>query len=350
MITEPSAAVDDDAGGEAAAVSVPLGRRFFNLKTAASFVVAFVIMYIAFSGIDVDPRDVIFHIRRANVGLYAVAFAVYYLSFPVRALRWQLLLANVGYGRSTNRGLPSLAGLAEIIFLSWFANCIVPAKLGDAYRGYLLKRSAGVSFSRTMGTVLAERVVDMLVLFVLMGLTGLRIFGGYLPDSVEYLFAAGMVLALIVILALVIMRQFGPQVERMLPGRLQAIYARFSEGTLQSFRNLPLLLVLTLAVWAIEAARLWLIMLALGLPNVSFLVVVFISLAASLLTTLPVTPAGLGLVESGVIAILLLLNSIGTVQGISQSLASSTAILDRSISYLSLVVVGIVAYLIRRGK
>jgi len=63
-----------------------------------------------------------------------------------------------------------------------------------------------------------------------------------------------------------------------------------------------------------------------------------------------VTPAGLGLVESGVIAILLLLNSIGTVQGINQSLASSVAILDRSISYWSLVVIGIVVYALSRRK
>ena len=347
---ERDTAVADERAGEVAAVDVPLERRFFNLRTAASFAVAFVIMYFALSRIDVDPGDILAHIRQANIGVYVIAFAVYYLSFPVRAWRWQLLLANVGYRRSTHKGLPSLPGLAEIIFLSWFANCIVPAKLGDAYRGYLLKRSADVSFSRTMGTVLAERVSDMLVLFVLMGLTGLRIFGGYLPAAVVYLFSAGLALVLIVIAALVVMKRFGQHVERVLPGRLREVYGRFAEGTLHSFRNLPLLLLLTIIVWAIEAARLWLILWALGLLNVSLLVVIFTSLAASLLTTLPVTPAGLGLVESGIIAILLFLNSIGTVQGVSQSLASSAAILDRTISYWSVVVIGMVVYVITRRK
>ena len=45
-------------------------------------------------------------------------------------------------------------GLVEIIYLSWFVNCIVPAKLGDAYRSYLLKRNSNVAFSSTIGTIL----------------------------------------------------------------------------------------------------------------------------------------------------------------------------------------------------
>src|SRR3712207_7067169 len=46
----------------------------------------------------------------------------------------------------------SVLGISEIVMLSWFANCIVPAKLGDAYRAYLLKRTAGVSFSDRKST------------------------------------------------------------------------------------------------------------------------------------------------------------------------------------------------------
>jgi uncharacterized protein (TIRG00374 family) len=259
-------------------------------------------------------------------------------------------LGNVGYRRSTDKAMPTMAGLGEIIFLSWFANCLVPAKLGDAYRGYLLKRAANVSFSRTMGTVLAERIFDMLVLFILMLASGLRLFGDKLPDIVEYLFVAGGVLVVIVVLALVTMRQFGRHVERLLPLRLRAFYARFEEGTLQSFRNIPLILLLTIVVWAIEAARLWLILSALGLLNVGLPVVIFTSLAASLLTTLPVTPAGLGLVETSVTGILVFLNSIGTIQGVSTSLASSAALLDRSISYWSVVVIGLIVYVLTRKR
>lgn len=201
-----------------------------------------------------------------------------------------------------------------------------------------------------MGTVLAERVIDMLVLFGLLGLTGLEMFGAYLPGPLVYLFVAGLILAAIIILALLTMKRFGRQVERRLPQRVQSVYVRFEEGTLQSFRNLPLLLVLSLAVWAIEAGRLWLVLWALGLTGVGVSTVLFTSLAASLLTTLPITPAGLGLVESGVIGVLLLMNSTGVVSGITENLAGSVAILDRSISYWSLVVFGTLTYIVTKKK
>ncbi len=68
--------------------------------------------------------------------------------------------------------------------LSWFANCIVPAKLGDAYRAYLLKRERGVSFSATIGTILAERIIDVLVLFLLMLAATSFAFGRALPSEV----------------------------------------------------------------------------------------------------------------------------------------------------------------------
>ena len=133
------------------------------------------------------------------------------------------MLANVGYandgvdangagyrivdGRSIR--LPSVLGLAEIVLLSWFANCIVPAKLGDAYRAYLLKSTAGVSFSKTFGTILAERIIDMLLLFSLLAASVLFAFSGALPAEILTIMQAGLVLVVLVIVGLMAMRNFG---------------------------------------------------------------------------------------------------------------------------------------------
>ena len=43
-----------------------------------------------------------------------------------------------------------LFDLTEILYLSWFANCVVPAKLGDIYRSYLARNCLGVSMSKTV--------------------------------------------------------------------------------------------------------------------------------------------------------------------------------------------------------
>ena len=54
----------------------------------------------------------------------------------------------------------------EIIVLSWFANTLLPAKLGDVCRGYLFKKATGVSFTRTrVRDDPHERLMDILGLF-----------------------------------------------------------------------------------------------------------------------------------------------------------------------------------------
>src|SRR5437899_4153611 len=98
------------------------------------------------------------------------------MSFPVRAIRWARLLRESGM---------RIGGgdLLEILLLGWFVNSIVPAKLGDLYRSYLVKRRFGLSMSRTVGVVVAERLLDLLVVFLMLVVGGYVAFGRtILPD------------------------------------------------------------------------------------------------------------------------------------------------------------------------
>jgi uncharacterized protein (TIRG00374 family) len=69
----------------------------------------------------------------------------------------------------------------------------------------------------------------------------------------------------------------------------------------------------------------------------------FIALVASLLTTIPALPGGLVLVEGGIIAVLVFF-------GLTASQALSVAILDRLISYWSLIAVGLVVFLLSHRR
>ncbi len=144
-------------------------QRTFRRRNAVSFLLALVALYLVFrQGFDLDWREAWKNMRGASWGLISLAFLVFYSSFFFRTLRWQVLLLNAGYGRTAGQPMPSTFGLARIMYLAWFANCITVARLGDLYRSYLLKRSAGISFAVTLGTVLAERVLDLAVLAVLL--------------------------------------------------------------------------------------------------------------------------------------------------------------------------------------
>src|SRR5205814_7231733 len=117
---------------------------------------------------------------------------------------------------------------------------------------------------------------------------------------------------------------------------------------LHSFRALPLLFGYSLLVWAVEAGRVYFITRALRLDMLPLSMVLFVALAGALLTTLPLTPAGLGFVESGIAGVLILVESLGITHGVGKDTATAVAILDRSISYWSLVLVGFLAYVLSK--
>ncbi len=328
-----------------APVEVSLTQRFMNWRTYASFLFAAGIMALAVSRFNINLADARQVLERADLPLYLAALLVYYASFPLRALRWRQMLCCVGYRLSS---LPGIGGLSEVIFLSWFVNSLVPAKLGDLYRAYLLKKSSDVSYPRVMGTVLGERVVDTGVLLAMLLLAGLLAFRGHFSADVSAVLftSAGLVLAGVG--TLLAMRHGSGLVEGMLPVRFRAGYVRFAEGTLGSLHQLPLLITLSAGAWLLEAGRLFLVTRALGIslspdPWSEAALIVFLGLGAALLTVPPGTPAGLGYAEAGMTAVLISLD-------LPPVEAASLTLLDRSLSYGSIVVFGAIVYLFSRRK
>lgn len=328
-----------------------LSKRFFNFRTLLSFGLGFAIIAFLFTRVQIDIGAILDRVRQANPWILFLALAANYVTFPIRAFRWRRLLDNVET-RTHEEGRLRLGipALSEIMLLAWFANCIVPAKLGDVYRSYLLKINANVSFSTTIGTVLAERIIDVVLLFLLMlGATGLS-FGRAVPSEVLVLMQLGLVLVVLVVIGLTTMRRLRPLIERLLPERLHEQYARFEHGTLNSFRGIPALVGVTGIAWSCEVARLFLVTLALGLVGIAPSVIVFVALASALMTTLPLTPAGLGFAEGAIVGVFLLAANGGLAPGVDEHAAASIALLDRGISYWSLIAVGLVLYPLSRRK
>ncbi|MCL4535053.1 MAG: flippase-like domain-containing protein [Bacteroidetes bacterium] len=330
---------------EPAPAEISLEKRFFNWRTYASFAVAIGIIVLALTRFNIDVGETARVLQRTQMPFYLAALLVYYATFPVRAVRWRQMLWSVGYRLIK---LPGIGGLAEIIFLSWFANCLVPAKLGDLYRAYLLKKNSPVSFSRVTGTVLGERVVDFAVLLAMMVLAGAFAFHGRFTSDVSTALIAGVGFVALMVTALLVMYQFGSHVERVLPQRVRPMYSRFSEGTLGSFRQLPIVAVLSGGAWLLEAGRLFLVTRSLGItlspdPFIELAMIVFVGLGSALLTVPPGTPAGLGYAEAGITAVLISFK-------LPPAEAVSITVLDRSLSYGSVVIFGAIVYLISKRK
>ncbi len=322
---------------------ISLREQMLRPRTFISFGISIALIAWIFARQEIPFAQVWANIRAANPWLILLAFAAYYSTFYVRTLRWKQVLANVGYTSHNEACLPRRRTLTRIIFLSWFANSILPAKLGDGYRGYLLKRNSNVSFSKTMGTIVAERIADVGALFALLLGAGMLAFRDHLPPNFGVLVGFGAALAALSLSTLFVLKYIGPWMARMLPGRVRPHYVRMEEGVLLAYRRrVGWILFLTLLVWILDSARFWFVAASLG-QSFSPALVVFIALAAALLTTVPFTPAGLGVVEGAVVAALLLVID-------DRALAGSIALLDRTITYWLLIIVGAVVYLFSNNK
>lgn len=328
-----------------------LGKRLLNWRTILPLVIVIALLIYVAQKTNIDPQQTWATIRSANLVFFLAAFLVYYLSFPIRALRWRLLLGNVGFNKANGVQLPHFLKLVEIIYISFFANVVVPARLGEIYRAYLLRQETGLSATRTFGTVLAERLLDLIVLVLLM-ITAIMIsFHEKLPP--QLLFGLKVTIALVAagVIGLFALRLLRERVAQLIPPHFRDRYNHFQEGTLGSFRRMPSLTGLTVAVWACESLRFYFIALALGLISGSPLHVIaaacFIGLGEALLTIIPFTAGGVGLVEAGMAAMILLFNP-----GIpnAANLSVAAVALDRTISLLSIWAFGFIVFMIAFGR
>lgn len=319
-----------------------LASRVFRPQTLISFALAFAIAYFIFRQLDINAAEVWANARQANMFLYGSAFVVFYAGFILRAARWRAMLARAGISADHGYAVPGTGGLIEIYLLSWFANCIVPAKLGDAYRSYLLKRTSRAPFSLGVGTILAERLIDLMVLVVAMLGAALMVFGRHQPEQATRAFVAGAALIVIGLIGLGAMWALRNRLEHCIPTRVRDQYVRLHDGLFASLRKPTGFILISLVIWLSEGLRLYLVSSALG-ADITPSTALFVALLSTLLTAIPITPAGLGIVESAMVVMLRLVD-------VNVSLAASVALMDRVVGYWSLIVVGLVLYVRRMRR
>ncbi|MCH8831317.1 MAG: flippase-like domain-containing protein [Chloroflexi bacterium] len=316
---------------------VPIKRRVLSLPSLVSLALAGAFLFFLVTRFDVDPGAAWDRIRDSNPWYLALAVLVHYTTFLFRGARWSILLRNA---QEDGSAAPGVLYCSQLVLLGWFANSVAWFRLGDAYRAYLYRDEMGASFSRTIGTLLAERMLDaILVALLLLAAVPFLLGGG---EIVTWM-VLGTAIFLVVTLTVVflVLRLAKDRALRMLPGWLAERYQRLQEGAVGSFRQVPPVTILGLLGWLSEVGRLYLVAHALNL-GLGIPLVIFITLANSLLTLVP-TPGGIGAVESGVAGLLVRLSSL------SVNAATALVLVDRSITYVSVIAVGAVLFVLRRA-
>ena len=279
-------------------------RRFGMRRRVRTIVVGLVgmgLMAFVLRGADLARvGDAVMNARLDLLGLAVLATVATYLA---RALRWCHLLEPLG------RVHPGVALRATV--MGFAATAILPGRVGEVLRPYVLARRERLSVSAAIGTVVLERLLDLAVILAIFGVSVVTYEpprgaedSGLLPAlyagaAVAAGFAAGtLALACAAAASPATVGRGVERVTSVLPGglsqRLAQLSHRFSEGFGVMRRPGPLVwaTVWTLVVWVSITAGLWLVSVAFGVdmsPAGAGIVLVLVVLGVAV-----PTPAGVG--------------------------------------------------------
>jgi glycosyltransferase 2 family protein len=167
------------------------------------------------------------------------AIALYALATVVRSERWQRLLVD-------ERATPQRVDTYALTCVGYMGNNVLPARAGDAIRAVLMAPRAGTSIRTVIGTLLAERLLDIAVLVAIFVIVGYGLLGEVGGDSVEIVALVLAGLAIAVWVGYLGVRRNEKMMEFVKP------MASATLGLRRAHHGL-LLLGLTVVIWAIEA-------------------------------------------------------------------------------------------------
>jgi len=279
----------------------------------------------------------------SNLALFLASAVASTLIFPLRAIRWRIILEPVA------PALP-LAPLWRSIAIGGMVNNLVPARAGEIARAYALTRETPVSFASALASLAVDRLFDMVVL-LLLGVAsvldpafprGARVAG----QSLGHLAQGSVVLVVLLIVGLYLLAIFPSQlvrafeifVRKVTPAveeRGKNALLRFSAGlsVLKSPGRFAAVLAWTIAHWLVNALAFWLGFRAVGL-HLGFSAALFLQMLIAVGVALPSAPGFFGVFEKFATVGLAL-------YGVAATAATSWAIGFHILSFIPITLIGI---------
>ena len=252
---------------------------------------------------DLHLGEVWASLRKANYWWLIPGVAVYFISVWFRSWRWHFLLSRACKRVPANRLFP-------VVVIGYMGNDILPFRLGEVLRAYVLWRREHINVGATFTTAILERIFDGLtmVLFVLFGLlfVPLSAFLRRLVTIAGIVFF-GVLMAFLFLAAMpdLLRRIAHGLIEMLVPERFRDPLLDLVEGVIAGLeglrrgRDVLVIFGVTLWVWMLEMVKYWLVSFAFDL-HLSYVKIILMGGAINLLTALPSLPGYIGTFESGI--------------------------------------------------
>ncbi len=303
-------------------------------------VISAICLYFALQGIQLD--QVANSLRGMNYVWLIPAALLFLVSYLARVFRWQLLFSPQKM---------RFTSVFHALNIGYFLSNILPARLGDFVRAYLVGDMEGVSKARALSTVVVERMSDGLTVVLVFAVTALFV-PKFPPEAREGAIGLGIVgvAAIVFLLLLSFQKERGlallhrlaapfPFLQRPgLWGALEALIDGFA--VLRSPRPIFGVGMWSLVAWVLGGILFWVMMLAMQVrdaqgallpPSAAFLVMT----VTSLVVVVPSSPGYIGVFH------FVATQTLVSVFGVDKSAALSYAVIMHAFNYLWLIVLGV---------
>lgn len=267
--------------------------------------------------------DLLEAIRTAIPAYLVAAVAVCVVAWALRGWRYKLILNGLGIR-------PTLGFSMACIFVSQTANLIIPARLGDIVRVFLLKHQYETTYSQGISSIAVERIYDILTV-ALIGLVSIPFFLDF-PREYLALIVVPLIGGAVFFVVLLFIGRIKSR-NRIVSFVLQMLDEIRTVSL--SARSMVLLGGVSVVIWLVDIAVCIFVVLMFQAPldiaSVALAIVI-----GNLVKAVPITPGGLGTYEFTVAAIL-------QRGGMPHVTATLVAFIDHLIKNMVTVIGGVVA-------
>ena len=304
------------------------------VRLVAGIAVSGALLFLALARVNL--ASLLEQVARANYGLLMAAVVCYFLDLALRSLRWSVLL-RAKHWVSPVRLYPALT-------IGYMANNLLPARIGDLSRAYLVRRRDGISASTVFASVALERLIDgitvvLLLVLILPSIPHVAWFGNLVWGATGVFGLALLVCIFFVSVRRVWSKAFLRAIVVVPPSlriRVIDVVDKFFQGlqVLRSAKHIVAIAMLSVLIWLLGAVTYILVAGAFDI-RLSLAQAVAAICVVNLATAIPLAPASIGSFDLAAITIF-------TVLGLSPDVASGVALGLHAVLFFPPVLVGLI--------
>ena len=250
-------------------------------------VIIFAVVVYLIMGIYADFGSLLSAIEKFNWIFIPVMLILVMIAYMIRFLKWNLFLKSVGVNLKLKDNL--------FVFFSGLGMIITPAKVGEIWKGWLIKDINGENLSKTVPVVITDRVTDLIGL-VILSLLGIL----YYKEGIYILMA--LILIFAGFFVAVRSEKISGKIISILENRagkyskdIKTMHATFLK--LLNPKNMVGLSFLSVFAWFFECLALYFVIIGFG-QSISVILSTFVFSFASLIGAISMIPGGLGIAEA----------------------------------------------------